>query len=109
MKKMLTLAAFAAALLVAPASAQTGPAPSPTQTVSYSDLDLGRSSDVRRLDRRIAQAAERACGPVSSSDPAGKIRVRRCRVEARQAAELQRSRAIAAAQQAPSTVLASGQ
>ena len=109
MKKMLTLAAFAAALLVAPASAQPGSTPSPTQTVSYADLDLSRSSDVERLDRRIARAAQAACGPVSSSDPRGKIEARRCRAQAQQAAALQRDRAIASAEQAPSTVLASGQ
>ena len=109
MKKMITLAAFAAALLVAPAQAQSGSAQPASLTVEYSDLDLSNPADVRRLDRRIEIAARTACGPTSSSDPKGMREVRRCRAQASEAASLQRSRAIAAAQLGSSTVLASGQ
>ena len=109
MKKMITLAAFAAAFLVAPAQAQSGSAQPASLSVEYSDLDLSNPADVRRLDRRIEIAAEQACGPVSSADPEGRIEVRRCRNNTRQAALRQRDRAIAAAQMGSSTVLASGQ
>ena len=57
MKKMITLAAFAAALLVAPAQAQSGSAQPASLTVDYSDLDLSNPADVCRLDRRIEIAA----------------------------------------------------
>ena len=109
MKKMLTLAALAAALLVAPAQAQSGSAQPVTFSVEYSDLDLSNPADVRRLDRRIEIAARTACGPTSSADPKGMREVRRCRIQASEAASQQRSRAIAAAQLGSSTVLASGQ
>ena len=109
MKKMLTLAALAAALLVAPAYAQPASAQPASATIDYSDLDLSRPADVARLDRRIEIAARTACGPTSSADPEGMREVRRCRAQASEAASLQRSRAIAAAQLGSSTVLASGQ
>ena len=78
-------------------------------TIDYSDLDLSRPGDVSRLDRRIEIAAQDACGPTSSADPQGRIDVRRCRAQVKEAASLQRGRAIAAAQLGSSTVLASGQ
>jgi len=109
MKKMLTLAALAAALLVAPAQALPGSTQPASLTVDYSDLDLSRPADVRRLDRRIEIAARTACGPTSSADPDGMKEARRCRTQATEAASLQRNRAIAAAQLGSSTVLASGQ
>ena len=71
MKKMITLAALAAAFLVAPAQAQSGSAQPASLAVNYSDLDLSNPADVRKLDRRIEIAARTACGPTSSADPEG--------------------------------------
>ena len=66
-------------LAVALAAAQSA-APSPaTRTVSHADLQLDRNADVRRLDRRIARAAEAVCGTASDADLAGRNAVIRCR------------------------------
>src|SRR5688500_9297412 len=69
MKTLLAFAAAAVAFFATPAFAQQ---PSSTVAVSYADLDLSTARGIRKLDRRIRTAVERACGPISSFDPAGK-------------------------------------
>jgi UrcA family protein len=49
--------------------------------IAYGDLDLGSRSGVARLDSRIREAVEAACGSVSAIDHAGHNAVRTCRYE----------------------------
>lgn len=93
MKTLLAFAAAAVAFSATPAFAQQ---PSSTVAVSYADLDLSTARGIRKLDRRIRTAVERACGPISSFDPAGKNDVRQCRTDTLAAARVQRDVAIAA-------------
>lgn len=95
MKKMILLAAMAAAFSPLPASARS-PASERAVAVRYADLDLSRPDDVRTLDRRIALAAARACGAASNVDPAGRNALRRCRRDSADRAAVARNRAIAA-------------
>lgn len=100
MKLLLSLAAVAT--LAAPAVAR--PAAPPVRiVVSTGGLDLASAAGQDRLDRRIARAADTACGTASSVDLVGQRRVRVCRSEAVRAALPQRDAALA---QAPLAVAA---
>jgi UrcA family protein len=104
MKILIPLAVLSATLVVAPASA---PAAEARQVVSYGDLDLSRSRDVAKLDRRIRTAVEAACGPASDADVKGKNELRRCHQLTLERVADQRARAIALSR--PAAVLASTQ
>jgi len=94
MKLLLALAA--AATLTAPAIAQPAAAPV-SVVVSLADLDLSGAAGHRRLDRRIARAAQAACGPASTVDLVGQRRVRDCRITAAASVTPQRDAALAQA------------
>lgn len=64
--------------------------------VSYSDLDLRNDKHVRKLERRIARAAQSLCGEASNLDLAGMNDARACRREARLTAQPQAAQLIAA-------------
>jgi UrcA family protein len=51
-----------------------------TARVSYSDLNLSRSSDAAELRRRIRYAARQVCGPVDDLDPENTPRALRFKV-----------------------------
>jgi UrcA family protein len=70
--------------------------PLPT-VVSHADLDLRKATDIRRLDRRIAHAAQDACAPRVSPDPAGMAKARRCRTATIAAATSQRDALVTTA------------
>ena len=60
-------AVFIAALMLAPVAAHAGPN---DLTIDYSDLDLSQKSDIGKLEKRIAKAADRHCAadvPVTGS------------------------------------------
>lgn len=58
--------------------------------IDYSDLDLGKAKDVRKLERRVARALERVCGSYAMADEMAEIkRIDKCRAEARQGVEPQ--------------------
>lgn len=82
---------------VAVAVAQTAASQPATLTVSHADLRLDRPSDVRRLDRRIARAAERVCGTASDADLAGRNAVNRCHTATIASVRERRDVAVAAA------------
>jgi UrcA family protein len=91
---------IAAALLAAPLATPASAEPvERTQIVSYSDLDLSRSSDVRRLDGRIGRAIAQVCGTASETDLEGRNEVRRCRALVRESLSAERDQALAAARQ----------
>lgn len=91
---------IAAALLAVPLATPAPAEPAErTQIVSYSDLDLGRASDVRRLDGRIGRAIAEVCGTASETDLAGRNEVRRCRALVRQSLAAERDQALAAARE----------
>ncbi|MCW6529742.1 UrcA family protein [Sphingomonas sp. MMSM20] len=95
MKTILSLAALAAAVVGAPAFAQSD-APLPSVSVRHADLDLSNPRDVKRLDYRIVHAVTGVCGTASSADPEGQTNVQRCRVETLAAANTQRAALLAA-------------
>lgn len=92
MKRFILIAAFAASGLAMPASAQDART---SVVVDRDDLDLGRPKDVTRLDLRIARAASKACGPVSSFDLEGTVDKPRCESDAIAAARPLRDRLVA--------------
>lgn len=88
--------------LLAVALAAAGPALPPegaraTVTVAHADLRLDRAADVRRLDRRIARAAEAVCGTASDADLAGRNAVIRCRTATIASVQSQRNVMLARA------------
>lgn len=62
---MFNILASAAAILAAGAVA--APVGHGVETVRVSDLNLNRTSDVQRLDRRLEKAAMAACGAYDGS------------------------------------------
>lgn len=93
---MKLLIALAAAALAAPLAAQ--PAAAPVRVVvATADLDLATTAGQSRLDRRIARAAEAACGATSAVDLVGQNRARNCRIAAVRSATPQRDAALAQA------------
>lgn len=61
-----------------PAYATQKPLDVPTATVKFGDLDLGKSSDVKRLYRRLNGAAEQVCVSYESAAPARRSTWRQC-------------------------------
>ena len=74
MRTIHAVAALAAALLVAPATAQD----TQSRTVAHADLNLRDARDVNRLDLRIARAARDLCGNPSALDMVGRRKARQC-------------------------------
>jgi UrcA family protein len=95
MKPILAFAVAVAALAGSPALSQPV-ADGGEIVVSYADLDLTTRGGIRSFDRRIRTAVEQACGPISSSDPAGRNDVAQCRADGLALARAQRDTAIAA-------------
>jgi len=94
MTKLFNLGLLISALVAAPALADP---PSPGQSrsiVRTADLDLGSADGQRRLDRRLVQAVNQACGTVSDADLAGSNAVRRCRETAHAAIAGERNRLV---------------
>lgn len=100
MKKLLILAALAAASFGQPAFAQPAPA-NPSVAVAHRDLDLRTESGTRTLDRRIWRAVVTVCGTASDFDLEGKNNVRQCRRDTRLLASAQADLAIADASRNP--------
>lgn len=75
MKTMILAALVAATAPLAPATAQIVNA---SATVATHDLDLSRTHDRQRLDRRIVVAARNVCGEASSFDVRGRRNVAAC-------------------------------
>jgi UrcA family protein len=88
------IAALIACLLFVPMNAL---AEDNVIVVRSADLALNEPRDVVRLDRRVARAAEEACGPISSSDLVGMNRRGRCTRASVAAALPQRDRVVARA------------
>jgi UrcA family protein len=68
MKLLIAMAALAAALTADVASATTVVDGAKTAVVHYSDLDLSRPEDARRLYSRILRAARAVCDDFRSPD-----------------------------------------
>ena len=92
MNRQLVIAALAAICLVAPAAAQTSDR---SVAVRHADINLSRSRDVVRLDRRIARAAANLCALASSFDLEGRLNKNQCVESSIAAARIQRDRAVA--------------
>lgn len=98
MKKLLILAALAAASFGQPAFAQTAPAAAPrTAVVQHSDLDLRSESGTKALDRRIWRAVVEVCGTASDFDLSGKNDVRECRRDTKAIAAIEANAVVASA------------
>ena len=69
--------------------------------VRTADLDLGKHSDRRLLDQRLAEAIALACGTASNVDLAGRNEVRRCLRVTREMLASERDQRIAAASDRP--------
>lgn len=76
----ITFAIAAAAVLVSAAPALAAD-PAPRATIRTADLDLGRASDVRKLDRRVASATEKVCGSYAQARDGEEERIAACRAE----------------------------
>lgn len=96
MKTILVAAALAAVWSGAPASAQT-PHVAATRTVAVHDLDLSRSADVAKLDRRLAAAAHRVCVDRSSAVYGSYAAATSCERATRLVTTAQRDAAVEAA------------
>ncbi|WP_439568532.1 UrcA family protein [Sphingopyxis sp.] len=94
MKKLLILAALAAAPVSQPALAQSAPA-THSVAVQHRDLDLRTEAGAKSLDRRIWRAVVEVCGTAPDFDLKGKNDVRQCRADTRQLASAQAEQAIA--------------
>lgn len=82
--------ALAAIGLAAPAPVSAAENPGRSVRIDYSDLDLGKEKDVRKLERRVARALERVCGSYAMAQEMADIkRIDKCRAEARQGVEPQ--------------------
>lgn len=56
--------------------------------IDYSDLDLRKDKDIRKLERRVANALERVCGSHSMAQKMADIqRIDKCRAQATQTVE----------------------
>lgn len=98
MKKLMILAATAAALVGQPVSAQPAPAPAKASVaVAHRDLDLRTEAGAKALDRRIWRAVVEVCGDAPGYDIEGKNNVRQCRRDTRALASAQAKVAIAGA------------
>jgi UrcA family protein len=86
------VAAIAATCLVAPASVQVA---LPSLVVRVADLDLSRTRDLRRLDRRISRAAATVCQPESQLDLEGINSALQCRRDTLAASRQLRDHAVA--------------
>jgi len=62
--------------------------------VRTADLDLASADGQRRLDRRLVQAVNQACGTASDADLAGSNAVRRCRATAHAGVAGERDRLV---------------
>jgi UrcA family protein len=102
MRLLLAAAASAGPALIgaAPAAAEADGIAPGTIEVKHGDIDLGRASDVARLDRRIGVAVRRVCGAPDSAGLAARMAVTDCRASAEAGARIQRDVAIANAQRA---------
>ena len=98
MKKLLILAALAAASFGQPAFARTA---SETAAVQHKDLDLRTEAGTKALDRRIWRAVVEVCGKTSDFDLTGKNEVRQCRKDTRLVASAQAEQVIANASRDP--------
>ena len=96
MKKLMILAATAAALVGQPVSAQPAPAKA-SVAVAHRDLDLRTEAGAKALDRRIWRAVVEVCGDAPGYDIEGKNNVRQCRRDTRALASAQAKVAIAGA------------
>ena len=97
MKKLLILAALAAAAAAGqPAFDRTASA-NPSVVVQHKDLDLRTAAGTRTLDRRIWRAVVAVCGTASDFDLEGRNEVRECRRDTRRVASAQADLAIAGA------------
>lgn len=96
MKKLMILAATAAALVGQPVSAQPAPAKA-SVAVAHRDLDLRTEAGAKALDRRIWRAVVEVCGDAPGYDIEGKNNVRQCRRDTRVMASAQAQVAIAGA------------
>ncbi len=76
------IAAFSALLSAHAASAAAPPVEYKTTVVNYSDLNLSRSEDVRRLYRRIRFAAGMVCDGKDSKDLEVHQSYEACRIRA---------------------------
>lgn len=94
MKTILVAAALAAVWSGAPATAQTTPA---ARTVAIHDLDLSRSADIAKLDRRLAAAARRVCVDTSSAVYGSYSAAKGCERATRRVVTAQRDAAVEAA------------
>jgi UrcA family protein len=100
MKKLLILAALAAAAAAGqPAFARTAPA-NPSVVVPHKDLDLRTAAGTRTLDRRIWRAVVAVCGTASDFDLEGRNEVRECRRETRHLATAKAGAVVAGATRA---------
>ena len=96
-------AVLAACVLATPLLAQAAPTANyitVVERVATGDLDLSQAAGRSRLDARIRDAVNRACGDASAVDLKGRNEVRRCRAETLSLAAAQAERATAAARPA---------
>lgn len=100
MKTIIIAAAIAAGGLAMPAIAQTGDR---TRTVTVSDLDLSRRTDVATLDRRLSAAVWNACTDPTASGSDKREIARQCRIDTTRTVAAQRDAIVA---QARGTALA---
>lgn len=94
MTKLFNLGLHVSALVATPALADP-PSPGHNRSiVRTADLDLGSADGQRRLDRRLVEAVNQACGMASDADLAGSNAVRRCRETAHAAIAGERNRLV---------------
>ena len=94
---MKALVVAAALIGAAPAVAQVDADQVESIEVRIGDLDLTRASDAARLDRRLAMAVRRVCGPPEAASLDAYRAVAVCREEAAARVAPQRDTAIAEA------------
>ena len=85
----------AAAIKAAPALAQEAPPVVHSTVVQTADLNLGSEAGLRKLDRRLANAAREVCGDASVADLEGRNQVRQCIDETLARANAQRNGLLA--------------
>ncbi len=94
MTKYFYLGLLVSALITTPVLAEPPLSGQNPWVVRTADLDLGSADGQRRLDRRLVQAVNQACGTVSDADLAGSNAVRRCRETAHAAIAGERNRLV---------------
>lgn len=102
----LSAAAVLVLLTTAPAAAASD-RDTMSVTVAMSDLDLGKASDLARLDARINRAANVVCGSGDVRGTQARNSFTNCKTAAMRAARTQTERAVASATGAAPKVLAS--